>query len=69
MSDADRLREADRCVNCRRQVRKISFALGETWMHVDPNDSFPTESRGTAWRHCKLRVATPPADAVLGADQ
>lgn len=47
----------DRCLNCNQPVRVINYALGQTLMHVDPNASFPTVQKGTAWRHCRLPVA------------
>lgn len=49
----------DRCLNCNQPVRLINFALGKRWMHVDPDASFPTEQKGTAWRHCRGPVAEP----------
>lgn len=49
----------DRCLNCNAVIRKINYALGEKWMHVDPAASFPTERKGTAWRTCRLSVAEP----------
>jgi hypothetical protein len=49
----------DRCLNCNATIRLINYALGETWMHVEPAAGFPSEHKGTAWRHCKSVVATP----------
>ena len=52
--------EFDRCLNCNGIIRLIEYALGSRWMHVQPGASFPTEAKGTAWRHCKTPdVATP----------
>lgn len=48
-----------RCKHCKDEIRKVNFALGEEWMHVEPNASFPTERKGTMWRHCKRSVAEP----------
>ena len=56
----------DRCLNCNEPVRVINYALGKRLMHVDPDASFPTEQRGTAWRHCRQRVATLPIQPVDG---
>jgi hypothetical protein len=58
----------DRCLNCNEVVRVINYALGEQLMHVDPRASFPTERKGTAWHHCRQRVATTTeADATSAA--
>lgn len=57
---------SDRCLNCNEPVRAIAYALGERLMHVDPDASFPTEAKGTAWRHCKQRVAELPPQPVDG---
>lgn len=49
------------CRHCGDTIRKINFALGPEWMHVDPSASFPTTGKGTAWRTCRAQtVATPP---------
>lgn len=50
---------SNRCLNCNQPIRLINYALGEQWMHVDPAASFPTERKGTAWRHCRIAVAEP----------
>lgn len=52
----------DRCLNCNQPIRLINYALGQQWMHVDPDASFPTERKGTAWRHCRDQIATPSED-------
>lgn len=49
----------DRCLNCNAVIRKINYAMGEQWMHVEPAAGFPSEHKGTAWRHCKTTVAGP----------
>lgn len=49
----------DRCLNCNGVIREINYAIGPRWMHVDPDASFPTEQKGTAWRHCRFLVAEP----------
>lgn len=49
-----------RCLNCGDVIRRINYALGPQWMHVDPAASFPTERKGSAWRHCRRQVAEPP---------
>lgn len=48
-----------RCKHCHHVIRKIVYALGEKWMHVDVNASFPTERKGTAWEYCKMVRAEP----------
>ena len=47
------------CTHCKNEIRQVNFALGEQWMHVDPNASFPTIQKGTMWEHCKVTVAEP----------
>ena len=49
----------DRCLNCNQPIRLINYALGPKWMHVNPDASFPTAAKGTAWSHCRTQVATP----------
>ena len=56
----------DRCLNCNGTIRLINYALGKRWMHVDPDASFPTEQRGTAWRFCRATVATPTTPTSPG---
>ena len=46
----------DRCLNCNATIRLVNYSLGKRWMHVDPDASFPTEQRGTAWRFCRATV-------------
>lgn len=50
---------SDRCLNCNQPIREIPYAMGPQWMHAAPGDSFPSVSRGTAWRHCRLFIAEP----------
>lgn len=49
----------DRCLNCNAVIRRINYSLGPKWMHINPDASFPTELKGTAWWHCHRTVATP----------
>lgn len=48
---------ANTCKNCGAPVREINYVLGPLLMHVAPEASFPTEHKGTAWRHCRQSVA------------
>lgn len=57
---ADRVR----CVHCRAPITTIRYALGDEVMHFDPAASFPTEHKGTAWRYCRLQMATYPSGAT-----
>lgn len=50
----------DRCIHCGAHVRTLNYAMGPMVVHVDPNASFPTTAKGTAWQHCKQKVATLP---------
>lgn len=52
-----------KCIHCGKPVRVINYAFGPRAMHVDPNSSFPTEQKGTAWLHCRLTVAALTGDA------
>lgn len=55
--------DAGQCVHCGQRIRKFVFALGEKWLHVQPDASFPSQERGTAWWHCRRStVATPPVE-------
>ena len=47
------------CKHCKNEIRQVAFALGERWMHVSPNASFPTIQKGTMWEFCKLQIAEP----------
>lgn len=47
------------CLHCMLPIREINFALGPKWMHIDPNASFPTEKKGTAWEYCRRTRAEP----------
>lgn len=51
------------CIHCREPLAVINYSLGDMWMHVTPGASFPTERKGTAWRYCRLSVATPKEGA------
>ena len=57
----------DRCLNCNAAIRTINYAMGPQVMHIDPAAGFPSEHKGTAWRHCKQRVATARPKPVDGA--
>lgn len=48
-----------RCQNCNGIIRVIRYVLGDEWMHVNPNAGFPSQHKGTAWRHCHNTVAEP----------
>ena len=50
---------SDVCAKCGAPIRKINYALGPQWMHVNPSAGFPTVHKGSAWRYCKTAVATP----------
>lgn len=53
------------CVHCQAPVRVTNYALGPQAEHYDPDASFPTTQKGTAWRACRgLTVATLPAEQV-----
>lgn len=56
----------DRCLNCNQTLRVINYALGERLMHVDRDASLPSVQKGTAWRHCRQRVATLPPTPIDG---
>lgn len=59
----------DRCLNCNAVIERINYSLGQKWMHVDPSASFPTVEKGTAWQHCRQRVAEPRREGgASGAD-
>lgn len=58
----------ERCLNCNATIRKINYALGEKWMHVDPYAGFPSQHHRTAWQHCKTQVAEPRNPSVSGGD-
>ncbi len=47
------------CKHCGKEIELINYALGEEWMHVVTQASFPTVGKGTLWRHCKRSVAEP----------
>lgn len=49
----------EECKNCEKLIRKIPFLGGEEWMHVNPHAGFPSTSKGTLWRYCKIQVAEP----------
>lgn len=60
------------CVNCGAPVRVINYALGPEVMHVEPHASWQSERRGTAWRYCRLQVASleeRPPDPVASDEQ
>lgn len=57
----------DHCLNCNQPIRLIRYAMGAQWMHVDPAAAFPTERKGTAWRHCRGKVAEPTSTDEDGA--
>lgn len=59
----------ERCLTCNEPIRHINYALGPEWVHVDPNASFPTAAKGTAWRYCRRTVAQPRPPRLLKADQ
>lgn len=46
------------CVHCGAAVRTINYAMGPEVMHVDRHASFPTQHQGTAWRYCRMTVAS-----------
>lgn len=48
------------CRHCGHTVRLFNYALGPQWMHVDPNASFPTANKGTAWSHCRTAFVAEP---------
>lgn len=48
-----------RCKHCKVIIRKVNFALGEKWMHVNPSSSFPTQMNGGMWEYCQTLVAEP----------
>lgn len=51
------------CRHCGQPVQQINYSFGgKTWMHVEPNASFPTERKGTAWRYCKTQIAEPATE-------
>jgi hypothetical protein len=56
-----------KCANCGAPIREFNFALGREWLHIEPAAGFPTTHKGTAWRHCRGKVATPPIEPVDGA--
>jgi hypothetical protein len=57
----------ERCVHCGHPVRVINYALGPEVMHIQPEASFPTTQKGTAWRQCRRSsVATLPPQPVDG---
>ena len=56
---------ADLCTHCGQPVEVINYALGPKLMHVEPGASFPTVQKGTAWWHCKQRVATLDGSAKV----
>jgi hypothetical protein len=52
------------CTNCGAPVQVTNYALGPKVEHYDPDSSFPTQHKGTAWRECRTRlVATMPEEA------
>lgn len=53
------------CLTCGERIRRINYALGPEWMHVDPSASFPTAAKGTAWRYCRRTVAQPRPKRLL----
>ena len=57
------------CRHCKHPIRIINYASGKTWMHVDPNASFPTVAKGSAWLSCRsVTVAEPvPLDELIAA--
>lgn len=59
--------EIERCETCRAPIKIINYALGPELMHYDPAASFPTESKGSAWRYCRTTLATrPPVAETAG---
>lgn len=59
MEDEVLARGDKRCKNCKHPIRKINYALGEKWMHVDHRSSFPTEMNNGLWLFCRSAVAEP----------
>lgn len=47
-------------VHCGDPIQAINYALGSTWVHVDPEASFPTTAKGTAWVVCRARTTASP---------
>lgn len=50
-----------RCRHCGAPVQRFNYALGPQWMHVNPNASFPSIGKGTAWRKCRAETVADPA--------
>ena len=48
------------CRHCGDVIRRINYALGPEWMHVDPLASFPTTGKGSAWRACRATTVAEP---------
>jgi hypothetical protein len=48
-----------KCKHCEGTIQQVNFILGQQWMHIDPNASFPTIQKGTMWEYCKRTVAEP----------
>lgn len=69
MSAPEEFVPGDRCLHCNQQVRRINYALGPEWMHVEPGASFPTERKGTAWRYCRKSVATPRMELAAASER
>lgn len=48
------------CRHCGVPVCQINYALGPAWMHVNPDASFPSSSKGTAWKTCRAETVAEP---------
>lgn len=50
------------CKHCGVEIVEMNYLSGKEWNHVNPNAGFPSKSKGSAWRYCKISVAEPKSE-------